>query len=90
MWYLKTKVFALAEEFGTSKEKLACEQNCTEPCEYVEYETSLSYSGLQTETLVDYLMAVLDNSPDENISFERAIYEPLLNMTQPERERYIE
>ena len=77
-----------AEEFGTSSEKVACEQNCPEPCEHVEYETSFSYSALQTNTLVDHLMDYLNDT--ENKSVDRAIYEPLLNMTKSEREKYIE
>ena len=84
---VKTKS-PVAEEFGTSKQKLACEQSCPEPCEHVEYETAFSYSGLHTETLDDYLMEFLNNTA--NTSVDRTIYEPLLNMTQSEREKYIE
>ena len=85
---VKTIKFPVAEEFGTSKQKLACEQSCPEPCEHVEYETAFSYSGLYTETLDDYLMEFLKSTA--NTSVDRTIYEPLLNMTQSEREKYIE
>ncbi|CAH3015517.1 unnamed protein product [Porites evermanni] len=75
------------EEFGASSEKESCDKNCPEPCEHVEYETSFSYSALQPESFVDHLMDFLKSN---DTSVDRAIYEPLLNMTPSERERYIE
>ena len=80
--------FATTEKFGISKEKYACEENCPEPCQHVEYETSFSYGGLQRDALIEHLMAFLNGS--NNSSVGRAIYEPLLNMTKLEREKYIE
>jgi len=74
--------------FGTSSKKNECEEECPEPCEYEEYKTSFSYSGLQRDVLIDHLMSTLNSS--EKLSVDRAIYEPLLNMTRAEREKYIE
>ncbi|XP_073241705.1 acid-sensing ion channel 1-like [Porites lutea] len=80
-------VYNSYEEFGASSEKESCDKNCPEPCEHVEYETSFSYSALQPESFVDHLMDFLKSN---DTSVDRAIYEPLLNMTPSERERYIE
>ena len=82
------KWVTLAEEFGTSSKRNECERDCPEPCEYEEYKTSFSYSGLQKDVLVEHLMSLLNNT--EKSSVDRAIYEPLLNMTRAEREKYIE
>ena len=83
-WYI---IYFIVEEFGASNEKESCDKNCPEPCEHVEYETSFSYSALQPESFVDHLMDFLKSN---DTSVDRAIYEPLLNMTPSERERYIE
>ena len=83
-----TSNFFLSEEFGTSSEKVACEKNCPEPCEHVEFETSFSYNGIQTDTLSEYLLAYLNDT--QTTLANRVIYEPLLNMTKSEREKYIE
>ena len=74
--------------FGTSSKKNECERDCPEPCEYEEYKTSFSYSGLQRDVLIEHLMSLLNGT--EKLSVDRAIYEPLLNMTRAEREKYIE
>ncbi|KAL9982338.1 hypothetical protein ACROYT_G004368 [Oculina patagonica] len=81
-------VYRSYEEFGVSSQKNECEKDCPEPCEQVEYKTSFSYSGLQREALIEHLMALLNGS--EKLSVDRAIYEPLLNMTRAEREKYID
>ncbi|XP_078356458.1 acid-sensing ion channel 1A-like [Oculina patagonica] len=81
-------LFTLTEEFGVSSQKNECEKNCPEPCEQVEYKTSFSYSGLQREAFIEHLMSLLNGS--EKLSVDRAIYEPLLNMTKAEREKYID
>ncbi|KAL9982339.1 hypothetical protein ACROYT_G004369 [Oculina patagonica] len=81
-------VYRSYEEFGVSSKKNECEKNCPEPCEQVEYKTSFSYSGLQREALIEHLMSLLNGS--EKLSVDRAIYEPLLNMTKAEREKYID
>ena len=78
----------LAEAFGISKEKHECEKNCPQPCKQVEYETSFSYGGLQREALIEHLMSFLNGSNSSSVG--REIYEPLLNMTKLEREKYIE
>lgn len=83
-WYI---IYFIVEEFGASSEKKSCDKNCPEPCEHVEYETSFSYSALQPESFIDHLMDFLKSN---DTSVDRAIYEPLLNMTPSERERYIE
>ena len=83
-WYI---IYFIVEEFGASSEKESCDMNCPEPCEHVEYETSFSYSALQPESFVGHLMDFLKSN---DTSVDRAIYEPLLNMTPSERERYIE
>ena len=78
-------------EFGASEEKKECEKNCPEPCEQVDYTTSLSYSGLQREDFIEPLVPLLNATG--NVSVDGGIYkiyEPLLNMTGAEREKYIE
>ena len=62
--------------------------DCPEPCEYEEYKTSFSYSGLQRDVLIEHLLSLLNGT--ETLSVDRAIYEPLLNMTRAEKEKYIE
>ena len=73
--------------FGTSKDKKVCEKTCPEACKQVEYEVSLSYGGLQRETLIEHLMEFLNKS--ETSSVGRDIYAPLLKMTKHERGEFI-
>ena len=75
------------EEFGKSKDKKVCEENCPEACKQVEYEVSLSYGGLQREALIEHLMEFLNESDSSSVG--RDIYAPLLNMTKHEREEFI-
>lgn len=78
----------LAEDFGISKEKRACEKNCPKPCQHAEYKTSFSYGGLQRGAVIGHLMSFLQFSNASSVG--RTIYEPLLNMTKLQREKYIE
>lgn len=81
-------VYKSLEEFGNSDEKKKCEKECPEPCNHIEYKTSFSYSGLQRGALIQHLMSFLNGT--EKSSVDRSIYEPLLNMTKAEREKYID
>ncbi|XP_022796996.1 amiloride-sensitive sodium channel subunit gamma-like isoform X2 [Stylophora pistillata] len=83
-----TCVYKSLEEFGNSDERKTCEKECPEPCNQIEYKTSISYSGLQRGALIQHLMSFLNGT--EKSSVDRSIYEPLLNMTKAEREKYIE
>ena len=65
-----------------------CEKDCPEPCEYEEFKTSFSHSGLQKDVLIEHLTSLLNGT--ENLSVDRVIYEPLLDMNRAEREKYIE
>lgn len=78
----------VAENFGTSSEKSACERKCGEPCEYVEYKTSLSYSGLQRDAFIEHFMFSLNNT--EKSVMELEMYKPLLNMTEEQRKKFVE
>ena len=54
----------------------------------MEYKTSFSYSGLQREAIIEHLMSLFNGT--EKLATDQVIYEPLLNMTKAEREKYIE
>ena len=78
----------VAENFGTSREKTECEKKCREPCEFVEYKTSLCHIGLQRDTFIEQLIFSLNNT-DKSV-MELEMYKPFLNMTKEQREKFIE
>lgn len=73
-------VFRL-DEFVLSKEKADCEESCTQPCEQTEYETTLSYAGLQRDVFIKWLNSSQDTT---------GMYENFLKMTYSEKKEYIE
>lgn len=77
-----------AAKFGTSRERTECEKECREPCEHVEYRTSFSYSGLQKDAYIEYFMSILNDNATSAMELE--MYRPLLNMTEEEKEKFIE
>ena len=82
--------FQFAEEFKLSKEARKCEEDCPQPCQYVEYDTFLSYAGLQRDVFVDYLLSFLNGTQKMKASSAlNQTYRPLLKMTKPERDEYI-
>lgn len=54
----------------------------------MEYKTSLSYSGLQRDAFIEQLMLSLNNT--EKSVMELEMYKPLLNMTEEQREKFVE
>lgn len=54
----------------------------------MEYKTSLSYSGLQRDAFIEQLMFSLNNT--EKSVMELEMYKPLLNMTEEQREKFVE
>ncbi|XP_068711951.1 acid-sensing ion channel 1C-like [Montipora foliosa] len=71
-------------EFLASEEKVQCEESCTQPCEHIEYETSLSYSDLQRGVFIKWLNSF------QNTTENFALYENFLNMTYAEQKDYID
>ncbi|XP_022795978.1 amiloride-sensitive sodium channel subunit beta-like [Stylophora pistillata] len=75
-------------KFGTSQERTECEKECREPCEHVEYRTSFSYSGLQKDAYIEHFMSILNDNATSAMELE--MYRPLLNMTEEEKEKFID
>ena len=44
-----------AGKYGKSTFRDKCEESCREPCQHTEYETFLSYAGLQREVFAEKL-----------------------------------
>ena len=84
MFSILTVSFTYLETFGTSKERDECVENCTEPCNHTEYETSLSYAGLQRNVFIQKL------NSSSNITNDFPFYEDFLKMSVPEKRAYIE
>ena len=76
--------YIVLAEFLASEEKVQCEESCTQPCEHIEYETSLSYSDLQRGVFIKWLNSF------QNTTENFALYENFLNMTYAEQKDYIE
>ncbi|XP_078356916.1 acid-sensing ion channel 1C-like [Oculina patagonica] len=70
--------------FGASEEMDGCEEKCTQPCEHIEYETSLSYAGLQRNVFIQKLNSSV------NVTKEFPFYEHFLKMSVPEKMAYID
>lgn len=70
--------------FGASEEKEICEERCPVPCEHTEYETSLSYAGLQRNVFIQKFNSSI------NITKDFPFYEHFLKMSGPEKKEYIE
>ena len=79
-----TLFFLHLETFALSEEKDECEENCTEPCEHTEFETSLSYAGLLRNVFIKKL------NSSANVTADFPFYEGFLNMSGPEKMEYIE
>ncbi|KAL9969463.1 hypothetical protein ACROYT_G021683 [Oculina patagonica] len=77
-------MFPAYRTFGSSEEKDECEEDCTQPCEHIEYETSLSYAGLQRNVFIQNLNSSV------NITKDFPFYEHFLKMTVPEKMAYID
>ncbi len=77
-------IFTYLEAFGASEEMDGCEEKCTQPCEHIEYETSLSYAGLQRNVFIQKLNSSV------NVTKEFPFYEHFLKMSVPEKMAYIE
>lgn len=57
----------------------------------MEYETSLSYAGLQKDLFVDYLSLLFNGTANRTISsMLQHTYRPFLNMTKSEKHKYID
>ena len=80
-----------AETFKSSKEARKCEEDCPQPCLHIEYDTFLSYAGLQRDVFADYLLSFLNGTQKMVASSAlNQTYHPLLKMTKRERDEYIE
>ena len=77
----------LLVQFGTSEENVKCvEDNCPEPCEYTDYETSLSYADQQRNVFIRKLNSFLNETEDSSFS----IFKDFKNMSYPEQKEHIE
>ncbi|XP_067036372.1 acid-sensing ion channel 2-like [Acropora muricata] len=74
-------LFPKYNEFVVSKEKADCEESCTQPCEQTEYETTLSYAGLQRDVFIKWLNSSQDTT---------GMYENFPKMTYSEKKEYID
>ncbi|XP_078360082.1 acid-sensing ion channel 3-like [Oculina patagonica] len=73
-------------QFGSSEEKVRCEDSCPEPCEYTDYEMSLSYAGLQRNVFIKKLNSFLNKTENGPSS----MYEDFKNMSNLEQKEYID
>ena len=67
-----------------SNERHKCEESCPEPCKLVEYETFLSYAGLQRNVFIKNLNKFV------RATKQSPVYEHFLNMSYHEKKDYIE
>ena len=73
-----------AGKYGKSTFRDKCEESCRESCQHTEYETFLSYAGLQREVFAEKL------SSNVNLTKDFLLYENFLNLSDREKKEYIE